>query len=129
MKKVKQNEVIETVVIELTTQETDLLNDLLQKYGAKGVLHYMKKELELERDNGSYNQGAIDRVVHQVVSEVQRARSLHPKFNSAHEAYAVILEELDEVWDEIKANNTSKAKVEMVQVAAMAFRFLLDIKA
>lgn len=77
----------------------------------------------------AYNQGAIDRVIHQVVSEVQRARSLHPKFASAHEAYAVILEELDETWDEIKRNDISRARAEMVQVAAMALRFLLDVTA
>lgn len=76
----------------------------------------------------TYSQGAIDRVVHQVVTEVQRARSLHPKFASAHEAYAVILEELDEAWEEIKANDITRARAEMIQVAAMAFRFLLDVR-
>lgn len=76
----------------------------------------------------TYNQGAIDRVVHHVVTEVQRARRLHPKFASAHEAYAVILEELDEAWEDIRANDITMARAEMVQVAAMAFRFLLDVR-
>jgi hypothetical protein len=42
--------------------------------------------------------------------------------------YAVILEELDEMWAEIKQNNTNRAREECVQVAAMAIRFLMDIE-
>lgn len=62
-----------------------------------------------------------------VVEELERARDAFPKpFNSMHEGYAVILEELDEAWAEIKGNNSVLARAEMVQVAAMALRFLED---
>jgi len=61
-----------------------------------------------------------------IEDEYARARKKFPDFNSAHEGYAVILEELDEAWDEIKANDLTAARKEMVQVGAMALRFLID---
>ena len=36
-----------------------------------------------------------------VIKEYERAALKHPKFNSHHEAYAVILEELEEYWLEV----------------------------
>jgi len=47
---------------------------------------------------------------------------------SNHEGYAVILEELDELWDEIKKQhpNNELIRKEAIQVAAMAVRFILD---
>lgn len=52
-----------------------------------------------------------------------------PSFNSPHEAKAVIEEELDELWVEVKANRgrTPEAMAEAVQVAAMALRYLVDL--
>lgn len=65
-----------------------------------------------------------------VMRELMRAQSRFPAFNSAHEGYAVILEELDELWDEVKLNqskrNVSSMAEEAIQVAAMAMRFLFD---
>ena len=55
----------------------------------------------------------------------------HSKWNSAHEGYAVILEELDELWDEVKKSRLSRSQErlhdEARQVAAMAIRFMLDV--
>lgn len=39
-----------------------------------------------------------------VILELMSARRKFRAFTSAHEAYAVILEELDELWDVIKEN-------------------------
>ncbi len=49
-------------------------------------------------------------------------------FASTHEGYAVILEELDELWDCIKTKGTTldELREEAVQVAAMAIRFMID---
>lgn len=47
-------------------------------------------------------------------------------FASAHEGYAVILEELDELWQEVKHGTRERQREEAVQVAAMALRFLRD---
>ena len=49
------------------------------------------------------------------------------EFNSPHEGYAVIKEEFDELWDEIKANDHKKAIKEATQVGAMALRYLIDL--
>lgn len=48
---------------------------------------------------------------------------------SPHEGYAVILEELDELWDEVCAQSCdlAKARKEAAQVAAMGIRFLMDL--
>jgi hypothetical protein len=62
-----------------------------------------------------------------VSSEVARASSKYPAFNSAHEGYAVLLEEVDELWDEVKADNIDLACAEAIQVAAMAVRFIVDL--
>jgi hypothetical protein len=59
--------------------------------------------------------------------EVERATGLHGSFNSAHEGYAVLLEEVDELWDEVKCNNRILARAEAIQVAAMAVRFVMDL--
>jgi NTP pyrophosphatase (non-canonical NTP hydrolase) len=66
-----------------------------------------------------------------VLEEYQRATKQHGSFNSAHEGYAVILEELDELWEEVrkKAKQRSKEYIrkEAIQIAAMAVRFITDI--
>ncbi len=62
-----------------------------------------------------------------VAAELTQARQKHPDFHSSHEGYAVILEEVEELWDAIKANDHVHASYEAVQVAAMALRFLTDL--
>jgi hypothetical protein len=87
-----------------------------------------------------------------VVPEVMRATAKHPnEFHSAHEGYAVLLEEVDELWDVVKLNPkkidvplhildvTTDPKAEQVimhlqmmrdeaiQVAAMAIRFIAEL--
>lgn len=67
-------------------------------------------------------------ILKEVLTEVKSARKKYGPINSAHEGYAVVLEELDEAWDEIKAGNRTLAREEMIQVAASAVNFLLDVK-
>lgn len=63
-----------------------------------------------------------------VLDELYDATSKFAPFNSAHEGYAVILEEMDELWQEIrkKSQNVDLMRTEAVQIAAMALRFMLD---
>lgn len=72
------------------------------------------------------NPDKISRVMAMVEKELRRATKIHGSFRSQHEGYAVILEELDEMWDEVKTNNQERAVCEAVQVAAMGCRFILD---
>ena len=60
------------------------------------------------------------------VAEAEQARAQYKPFNSLHEGYAVLKEEVDELWDAIKANDTPHAHKEAIQVAAMALRFISD---
>jgi len=64
-----------------------------------------------------------------IIKEKQRADSLHPPMHSLHEGYALILEELDELWEKIRlAKNIDDRPQgiteEAIQIAAMALRFL-----
>ena len=71
----------------------------------------------------------LDRTIEDVVAELHRAQKRFPPFHSAHEGYAVILEEEQELWDEIrlKSGTPEGRRTEAVQLAAMALRFLLDV--
>jgi hypothetical protein len=64
-----------------------------------------------------------------VIDEVKRAVGKHPLFNSAHEGYAVLLEEVDELWDEVKKRDHDPVamRTEATHVAAMALRFIAEL--
>ena len=68
----------------------------------------------------------------EIQKEVLRAKELFPvDFHNQHEAYAVILEEVDELWDEIKKNqknyDLAEQRKEAVQAAAMLTRLLVEL--
>lgn len=67
-----------------------------------------------------------------VAEEIKRAKSMYPdNFVNQHEGYAVLLEEVDELWDEIKKNQKNydllAQKKEAIQVAAMAVRMAVEL--
>ncbi len=64
-----------------------------------------------------------------VAAELVRARAKFPRpFASSHEGFAILDEECDELWDEVKANARKEVlRAEAVQVAAMAVRFIQDV--
>jgi hypothetical protein len=68
--------------------------------------------------------------LHQVALELMRAKAKHPKQNSLHEGYAVLLEEVDEFWDLVKRQTSDRdpAEVltELIHIAAMAARCAED---
>jgi spore coat protein CotH len=68
------------------------------------------------------------RVIDSVAREYCKAAERYSDFSSAHEGYAIILEELDELWTAVKESNVKEATKEAVQVAAMAVRFIIDSK-
>ena len=73
----------------------------------------------------------IDDVLSRLRDELLFATGKFPEFASPHEGYAIIREEVDELWDEIKGDKRDGARRRMrkeaLQVAAMGARFLLDI--
>ena len=68
-------------------------------------------------------------ILAEVCKEVERAQQKHPTpMRSGHEGYAILKEEVDELWAEIKADRDDElTRKEAVQVAAMAVRFLHDL--
>ena len=67
-------------------------------------------------------------IIFLVERELDRAEEKFFRFNSAHEGFAVLKEEVDELWEVIKDKpaHPNKMKAEAIQVAAMAIRFLKD---
>jgi hypothetical protein len=65
-----------------------------------------------------------------VEAELKNARAKHQPIQSAHEGYAVIAEEVEEFWDEVKKKRQDRDKTlmlhELVQLAAMARRTAED---
>ena len=73
----------------------------------------------------------MDKILNDIKNEAIRASGLYPKFHSTHEGYAVINEEVDELWDLVKSNKgingNSEFRKECIQIAAMAVRFIKDL--
>jgi hypothetical protein len=69
----------------------------------------------------------LSEIASEVIGELERARSLHKPLSSWHEGYAVLLEEVDEMWAEIKGDDHIAAREECIQVAATALRMLIDL--
>jgi hypothetical protein len=64
--------------------------------------------------------------------ELEGARRKHGPIKNLHEGYAVILEEVDELWERVRLRNTdhvgdAMAWKELVQIAAMAQRVAEDV--
>lgn len=74
---------------------------------------------------------AYSAAVLDVMTEVEGARSKFGPMNSAHEGYAVLLEEVDElkahVWMKQKNRDLAAMRKEAIQVAAMAVCFAAEI--
>ena len=74
----------------------------------------------------------IDKILKEFKIEMLEATKKFGKFHNAHEGYAVLLEEMDELWENIKLNqfkNLSRLELirkEAIQVGAMALRLIYD---
>ena len=64
-------------------------------------------------------------------NELERARAKFPVMASAHEGYAVIAEELDELWEIVKQKQMQRdyaaLRKETIQLGAMVLAFLVEI--
>ena len=74
----------------------------------------------------------LELAIKDISEEVRRAKTLFPvDFHNQHEAYAVILEEFDELWDEIKKNqkkyDLTAQRTEAKQAAAMLVRLMVEL--
>ena len=73
----------------------------------------------------------INRILLAVKQELFKGMQLHQAYNSVHEAYSVILEELDEFWDEVRKKRQDRSQAlmsrELIQVAATSLRTIFDL--
>lgn len=75
-------------------------------------------------------------LLYEVNEEIRRATTNFAPFTNAHEGYAILLEEVDELWDLVKLNpkkieggdqaRRARMREEAIQIAAMAIRFVED---
>jgi uncharacterized protein YbjQ (UPF0145 family) len=60
-------------------------------------------------------------------AEAHRGERLHGQWRGGpHQGGGVIKEEYDELWDEIRADNLDRMRLEALQLGAMAIRFLKE---
>jgi hypothetical protein len=73
----------------------------------------------------------MEEILKAVEAEVRRAKAMWPQFNSAHEGFAVLNEEVEELWYHVKTNQKRRdlpaMQKEAIQVAAMAMRFASEV--
>jgi hypothetical protein len=71
----------------------------------------------------------IDRELALLREELFKAMTKHAPMHSPHEGMSVIKEEVDELWDHVKADTgrTAAGRKEARQVAAMGLRYVLDL--
>lgn len=87
----------------------------------------------MEQDSHSLSELEISKIksiLSLVEVELYKAIISYKPFNSPHEGYAVMLEEVDELWEEVKKKpskvSVKKMQKEALQIAAMAVRFVYD---
>lgn len=69
----------------------------------------------------------------EILEAYRKARAKHKPMRGPHEGYAIMLEEFDELWEEVRKwqpNQTPEARAalrkEALHVAAMSLAFLLE---
>lgn len=73
----------------------------------------------------------LDYIIGLIKEEFETATIKWGRFNSLHEAYAIVLEEVNELWEEVKASQKNPSRIkyttkEAIQVAAMTIRLIYD---
>ena len=91
-----------------------------REYAEQVAVHALRYLIEITA--GSYHSA-----LNEVADELSRALRRFGPMASPHEGYAVIKEELDELWYEVCQGTRHTQRGEVIQVAAMAIRFLVDI--
>lgn len=100
-----------------------------------GNMHVLTDEAlaEIEAKKRAYQEMFERREIAEadIVTEYLQATERYGPMASAHEGYAVILEELDELKAEVWKNPTKRSMARMrkeaIQVAATAMRFVVDV--
>lgn len=107
-------------------------------YGAKShIFHHLNTVVDVTDDIETSIRCAVDAsrsdrrslALSLVAAEFHRAELKHKPMNSPHEGHSVIREELDELWDHVRADTgrSDNAGKEAIQVAAMGLRYFSNL--
>jgi hypothetical protein len=73
----------------------------------------------------------VEKIIEDILIEFSKATSNYGEFHSPHEGYSIILEELEELWEEIKKSPKNRdyknMRKEAIQLTAMSLRFIYDM--
>lgn len=72
-------------------------------------------------------------MIEEIKKEAEKARVKFGNYNSTHEAYAVLKEEVDEFWQLVKDSKqdgflSEHMIKELIQISAVAYRAAMEIK-
>lgn len=78
------------------------------------------------------NDDTIDELLEQLNQHILNAQAKHKPYNSHHEAYAVIYEELCEYFDQVrlwpKTHDPQQMRIELMHIATTALRTIIDLE-
>jgi len=86
--------------------------------------------LECGKEKGMKDKYPFTDVMDGVLAELTYAMGEYAPMHSPHEGWAVIKEEMDELWEYVRQwpkHDPEAMRKEAKQVAAMAIRFMLDV--
>jgi NTP pyrophosphatase (non-canonical NTP hydrolase) len=68
----------------------------------------------------------MSKFLQEVQAEADRAIKKHGNYNSLHEAFGVLLEEVDEFWEEVRKKRAKRSpkniRTELKQIAAVCLK-------
>lgn len=131
-------EAVNNLAVEWRRLQMTAVVDDEYAYVRSGYEGAMDRFLKATRANGRHTPLYVTEVLNHVqpiidgmTLELVDASAKWPPFNSAHEGFAVLAEEVDELWAHVKVNQKRRdlaaMRKEAIQVAAMALRFALDV--
>ena len=98
-------------------------------HAQSGGAQTTEAQAKMNREGPSaHEKSEVKKILQWIEDELHKATHSYGPFNSSHEGYAVIKEEVDEMWDDIKTNKFASSKLEAIQVAAMCVRYILDVR-
>lgn len=83
----------------------------------------------MSHESGKFDGSKAWYIAEDVLAELLSATKTNGVFHSYHEGWAIIKEEMDELWEEVRKRDPDKERMrkEATQVAAMAIRFIHDL--
>lgn len=88
-----------------------------------------KKIIEIEPKEDMILTPEIRNITEDMLGEYIAARNKFPAMHSYHEGSAIIKEEFDELWDEIKKkySDAHQMREELIQIGAMCIAFINEL--